>query len=386
MSRWDLQQSPCWKTVVSLVATRCQARMEQAMKTCHNVTYDTWVCPRCKGPLDLEEGKYRCGRCKVNFGHSFGIPDFRLNNYDSENQLLLAKEYIDSWEELTYEDMVRMRFSGARHRALAAGKNPSDLKMLDLDEEAHLASYRTRGIRHVKLVSNALGRMGQSTHVPRLIDVGCGWGRDLLHLATMADEVIGVDVSTFSLLLTRKLLQENGISNVTLVLAEGQSLPLPPSCVDGINSSATIEHFPVPGDFLRECSRSLCESGWLFLYYPNRFSALPETHTGIWGLGFWSQARQKTIVRKRIGGEWDTTLFSRGSFTRLLHCTCEHKRVVITGMPDGIEEFCYTSKFAEMFPTLARSLQFVLPAARVIPGLDRLVSFFAPVHFVAVTR
>jgi ubiquinone/menaquinone biosynthesis C-methylase UbiE len=103
----------------------------------------------------------------------------------------------------------------------------------------------------------------------------------------MADQVIGVDVSTFSLLLTKKLLEENNVGNVTLVLAEGQSLPLPTQSVDAMNSSATIEHFPAPGDFLRECSRCLDESGMAIpLLIQTRFSILPETHhTGIWGFG-----------------------------------------------------------------------------------------------------
>lgn len=343
-----------------------------------------WVCPKCQRLLDNAKEGYSCKACGISFHYTHGIPDFRLNAYDSANQMLLAGEYRRSWEKLTYADMVRMRFSGLRERALAAGKTHSDLRMWDVDEQAHLASYKTRGSRHLKIVRKALERMKKPIRVARLIDVGCGWGRDLLHLASMADEIIGIDVSTFSLLLSKKLLEENGITNVTLILAEGQSLPLPAHCVDGINSSATIEHFPRPGEFLSECSRCMGKGGWTFLYYPNRFSVLPETHTGIWGLGYWPYAWQERIVRKRTGGKWDVTLFSRGSFTRLLKSACEYDRLVITGIPDGIEEFCYTSKFAEMFPALTRAAQYVIPMARSIPGVDRLLSVLAPVHFATI--
>jgi ubiquinone/menaquinone biosynthesis C-methylase UbiE len=356
------------------------------MNTPNHVGYSNWVCPKCKGTLRVEDGRYLCGPCGLRFSDNYGIPDFRLNDYDSESNLLLAMEYIKSWEELTYEDMVHMRFSGLRKRALAAGKSPVAFRMWELDEKSHLASYKSRGKCHLDMIKNTLKRRGQAGHITRLIDVGCGWGRDLLHLSTLADEVVGVDVSTFSLLLTRKLLQEHGVSNVTLVLAEGQSLPFPSKCIDGINSSATIEHFPVPGDFLRECSRCLRNSGWIFLYYPNRFSILPETHTGIWGLGFWSPKRQKEILRRRTGGEWNVTLFSRSSFIRLLRSTAEYKKVAITGVPNGIEQFLYTSKFAGIFFGLPHVLKYVLPAIHVIPGLNRLVSFFAPVHFVFVSR
>jgi len=354
------------------------------VSTLNLVSYSNWVCPKCKGILKVEGRQYSCEPCELRFSEKYGIPDFRLNNYDSENQLNLAEEYLKLWDKLTYEDMVRMRFSGLRQRALAAGKNPCDPKMWDLDEQAHLASYRTRGKYHSHILKHFLRRSDQAEHSKRLIDVGCGWGRDLLHLAGLGDEVIGVDVSTYSLLMTKKLLQENGVTNVTLVLAEGQFLPVPSQCIDGINCSATIEHFPLPGDFLRECSRCMREPGWVFLYYPNRYSALPETHTGIWGLGFRSEKQQKKVVRKRIGSEWNVTLFSRRSFFCLLGSTCEYKSVRITGIPDGIEEFLYSSKFAKMFPRLARVPKVVLPIIRVMPGLDRLISFFAPVHFVLI--
>lgn len=354
------------------------------MEICNSMVYQEWVCPRCSGPMDLQDETHHCKRCQLFFSPRFGIPDFRLRAYDSENQLLLARRYLDAWDTLTYEDMVRMRFAGLRERAVAAGKSPSEIS--NRDEQAHLGSYKTRGRYHRKIVHSTLQYMGQKTRISRLVDVGCGWGRDLLHLATMADQVIGVDVSTFSLLLTKKLLEENNVGNVTLVLAEGQSLPLPTQSVDGINSSATIEHFPVPGDFLRECSRCLGKPGWLFLYYPNRFSVLPETHTGIWGLGFWPKSHQKTIVQKKTGGQWDVTLFSRKGFWHLLKSTFDYEQVCITGIPLGIEEFCHTSKFAEMFPVLAHAARFMLPMVRLIPGLDRVVTSIAPVHFAAVAR
>ena len=269
------------------------------MNTSYTDRYDQWVCPKCHGALRAEGVNYVCGPCQLHFGNKYGMRDFRLSEFDSENQLRLAKEYVESWDKLTYEDMVRMRFAGLRERGLAAGKKTEEFRMLDLDEKSHLASYKSRGKRHLHMLGETLSRSGQAEHVRRLIDVGCGWGRDLLHLSTLADEVIGIDVSTFSLLLTRKLLEEHNIDNVTLVLGDGQHLPFPSHSIDGVNSSATIEHFPSPGNFLSECSRCLRNPGWVFLYYPNRFSLLPETHTGIWGLGFWSEKQQRRIVRNK---------------------------------------------------------------------------------------
>ena len=346
-----------------------------------------WVCPRCKGELRLLDDASYCSVCERRYESFLGIPDFRLDFQESENQVALAREFYTNWEELTYEDMVRARFRGLRQRALEAGKDPASFKMWDKDERAHLSSYLTRGCLHTTIVRNMVRREGASTYVGRLVDIGCGWGRDLLHLAGLADDVLGVDVSTFSLLMTKKLLDEQGVTNVRLVLAQGEYLPVPPQSVDAMNSSATIEHFPNPGAFLAEVSRCLKTPSWLVLYYPNRFSILPETHCGIWGLGWVSRARQNKIYARKCGGQWDVTLFSRRSFLRLLSSECEYKRVAITGIPRGLEDFLESSKFSKSLGSLAVGLiKRLISVARYIPGLERAISFICPVHFVAVIR
>ncbi|HUU17719.1 MAG TPA: class I SAM-dependent methyltransferase [Sedimentisphaerales bacterium] len=214
-----------------------------------NIGFSNWVCPKCKGDLKVEDGVYFCEPCGQRFNDFLGLPDFRLHYKDTKNEVALAKEFRESWNELTYEDMVRMRWSGLRQRALARGKHPSDFKMWDVDEQAHLATYKVRGKHHQYMLKNIIQRKIYAWEIIRLVDVGCGWGRDLLHLACLAQEAIGVDVSAFSLLMTKKLLEGQGVTNVTLVLAEGESLPLPPECIDGINCSGAIEHMRIPGDF-----------------------------------------------------------------------------------------------------------------------------------------
>lgn len=208
-----------------------------------------WICPKCKGRLRVEDDVHFCEPCGKRFNNVLGLPDFRLCYQDSENQMALAEEFQEKWDKLTYEDMVRLRFSGLRQRALAKGKSPADFKMWDADEQAHLATYKVRGKRHLHILKGIVHQKDHGRRIARLVDVGCGWGRDLLHISCIAEEVIGIDVSTFSLLMTKKLLEEQGVTNVTLALAEGQSLPLPTRSVDGFNCSATIEHIPVPEDF-----------------------------------------------------------------------------------------------------------------------------------------
>jgi ubiquinone/menaquinone biosynthesis C-methylase UbiE len=345
-----------------------------------------FVCPKCKTKLEVDNNNYFCCLCQRHYYEILGLRDFRLSFKDSENQIELAHEFVASWDKLTYEDMVHMRFSGLRKRALEKGKNPSDFKMWDADEKSHISSYKIRGKRHLNILKNILKKRAQTIHINRMIDVGCGWGRDLLHLSSLATEVIGIDVSVYSLLMTKKLLEEQGVANVNLILSEGETLPIQPESIDGINCSATIEHMKNPSDFLCESSRCLNDKGWLFLYYPNRFSILPETHTGIWGLGYFSASRQKKIVHNKKGGNWDTFLFSRSDFKKILKSNFKYKEFYITGIPPGIEDFLITSKFSKMYPHLMAFATHFLPFFRKVPGLERFASFFCPVHFVIINR
>lgn len=176
--------------------------------------------------------------------------------------------------------------------------------------------------------------------------------------------------------------------NVTLVLAQGEALPLPAAWAAGLNSSATIEHFPQPGEFLKEASRCLRSGGWLFLYYPNRFSLLPETHTGIWGLGWIPRSWQnRMMIKKRGRGfTWDVTLFSGADFGRLVKANFDAQATRITGIPPGLEEFAQTSKFADMLGPGFGLVRTGIKVARRVPGGQWLVSSIAPVHYAAIIR
>jgi ubiquinone/menaquinone biosynthesis C-methylase UbiE len=260
------------------------------------------------------------------------------------------------------------------------------LRIWDADEESFLASYRTRGASHVLVLKSLVQEVQGIMPVQCLVDVGCGWGRDLIHLTTIAKSVLGVDVCSFSLLMTKKLLEEQQVTKVQLALAQGEYLPLRPASVDAMNCSATVEHFPDPGLFLREASRCLSPNGWLFLYYPNRFSLLPETHTGIFGLGWLPKKWQQKVVAENRRQNWDTFLFSRRGFMRMLQSQFAARQVRISGIPEGVENFMFTSKFANMLGPLAKPLKVCLSLSRGIPGCERVMSFFAPVHFAAIVH
>lgn len=78
-----------------------------------------------------------------------------------------------------------------------------------------------------------------------LLDIGCGWGRLTLPMATSRPEatVWGVDVSARMLgHLTRAA---SGQSNVRAALCAGHGIPTDIPCLDGAWSMLTFQHLPV---------------------------------------------------------------------------------------------------------------------------------------------
>lgn len=349
-----------------------------------------WVCPSCRKELQSVGDAFRCLACKSDFGRTVGLLDFRLNYTDNENQRALAEELEERWDELTYTDMVHARWENLRKRvretAAERGDDPKYPERWKRDERAHLDTYRVRGELHCQMLSGMVTAAGAEPGVQTLLDVGCGWGRDLLQLARLGQRVIGVDVSAYSLLLTKKLLEENNINNVELILAEGEHLPIASGSVDGINSSATIEHFPDADAFLTDAARVLRPGGWLFLYYPNRYSILHETHTDIYGLGWVSPEKQRKIVARKLGQEWAVTLYSRASFRKLLRKTFPHRLCNITGLPPKLEQFAQTSKFARRLGLLLGPVKIAIALGRGFAPSNWLLSFIAPVHYVTAIR
>jgi len=101
----------------------------------------------------------------------------------------------------------------------------------------------------------------------RALDAGTGAGFLLPPLASMAEEVDGVDLSPV-LNFTRTMLKRRNITNVTLQEADLMQLPFEDGAFDLAVCMSVMEHIPVPADAFREVGRVL-EPGSVFIVgYP----------------------------------------------------------------------------------------------------------------------
>jgi Methylase involved in ubiquinone/menaquinone biosynthesis len=117
------------------------------------------------------------------------------------------------------------------------------------------------------LLMNALGRWlpgvpGDPARPRRLLDVGCGTGATLTHLARFGD-VVGVDVEPRALAFCR----ERGVRG-ELALATAEALPFPDGAFDAAVALDVLEHLRDDAAAVREIARVLKPGGLLFASVP----------------------------------------------------------------------------------------------------------------------
>ena len=107
----------------------------------------------------------------------------------------------------------------------------------------------------------------------RILEVACGRGGFVRHLAGAGAHVTGCDFSAAALHATRlKLCNDGQPPPVTLVQGDAQSLPFADNSFDILISCETIEHLPEVQSALREMFRVTRPGGKLFLTTPNYFN------------------------------------------------------------------------------------------------------------------
>jgi SAM-dependent methyltransferase len=125
-----------------------------------------------------------------------------------------------------------------------------------LDDAARRRFFGS-GVQHVEMLRDRCRALFGSDFSPkRILDFGCGVGRTIIPFAALADEVVGVDVSSSMLAEARRNCDREGLVNVHLLLTD-DSL----SCVQGqfdfVHSFIVLQHVEIPRG--RELLRGLAD-------------------------------------------------------------------------------------------------------------------------------
>ena len=272
-------------------------------------------CPYCKAAFDEGDPEnWRCLGCQRSFPVDGGIPDLRTfeTYYGSrERERPAVRALLAAYPTATFADLIRVRF-GPDYPL------PEDLRQ-------HYANYRLENVKRgaARLVQAAQYLAQAGTTLPErgtALEIGCGSGGMVATLAHHFTAVAGVDINMVDLVLAKKLVEEQGLTNVTLACACAEALPFQTATFGYIEALDVIEHVAQQATVVAEADRVLDSGGVFWFTSPNRFYMFgPERHVMVWGVGFVPRRWQNSYVKLRKGIEYrGKRLLSRAELIRLL--------------------------------------------------------------------
>ncbi|MGJ0508015.1 MAG: ArsR/SmtB family transcription factor [Methylocystis sp.] len=130
------------------------------------------------------------------------------------------------------------------------------------------------------LVEAAMREAVGDRPVRSVLDLGAGAGRMLELFAPLAQQAVGVDLSTAMLAVARGRMEETGLRNVQLRQGDIYALPVERNSVDLAIMHQVLHYLDDPARALREAARVLAPGGRLLVvdFAPHQEEALRDKH------------------------------------------------------------------------------------------------------------
>ena len=268
------------------------------------IDLDTWRCPGCRGRLHGAGDRLACGECSGTYPVFGGIPDFRpasLSGIDWERDRERAEELLPRLERISAAEALRQAY------AALPVLTPERVELRTVQVLAGSRALR----------ADVRGWLAETLSAAPFLDLGCGPGQLLAAASLEGRPGVGIDIGLEWLLIAQKVIREAG-GRPVLAAACAEALPLETGRWGAVVALDVIEHVDDPSAMLREVDRVLTPEGRFALATPNRFSLAPETHTGVWGVGFLPRRFQEPYVRWRARRDYDVRLLGASDIARML--------------------------------------------------------------------
>lgn len=268
-----------------------------------------FVCPLCRGSLNILENGYNCSACQKTYTLHDGIPDFRVFpdpflNFQEDferTEIVLAGlekfnlekllEYYWSFSDITPEDL-----------------RPKFIRSVLLGAE--------KARRTLELFEN--GMFKKPVRAKRVLEIGCGTGTFLAPADAHFEQVVGIDIAMRWLHVSRRRFMDLGIPVPPLVCCCAENLPFAADSFDLIVANSTIEFVRDQEKVFAECARLLNKNGAMYINSVNRFALARDPYAYLWGVGFLPRILQARYVFWRSGAHYENTkTLSYREFNRL---------------------------------------------------------------------
>ncbi len=159
----------------------------------------------------------------------------------------------------------------------------------------------------------------------RILDVGCGRGAFVAHVAARGGEVVGLEPNPAYAEETRARLSSAGVA-AEIVGNPGETMPFPDASFGFANVCEVIEHVEDPRATMREIARVLEPGGEAYMSAPNRFG-FRDQHFHLYGINWIPRSWAERVIAAFGRSREDSaagrqtlsrmSYFTRGSFSRL---------------------------------------------------------------------
>jgi SAM-dependent methyltransferase len=245
-----------------------------------------FVCPRCRADVDRVDDTYRCRACPAEYPIVLGIPDFRV---EPDPWIGLVDDRAKALRLHAATEGLDLARSVEAYWAMTPTTSPADASRFT----AYVLDGERRAAEWLDTLPSPL-----SGDTPSL-EIGCASGDLLTICAIRGVPMIGIDVAMRWLVLARKRISLS--ERQVVVCANGEHLPFRAESFGAVVSVGTLEHCRSAEMVLSEAGRVLQRGGTTHIRTTNRFSALPEPHVGLWGVGLLPRRWADAYVRARGG-------------------------------------------------------------------------------------
>jgi SAM-dependent methyltransferase len=271
-----------------------------------------------------------------------GIPDFRDRSLDYVSRDLAQAARLNEAYDLTNRDALVVLSA-----AMGSFYHDEEASPKLTAQRIRVRQGWQQGARVMAVRLEQIKRFFLSDRTQIAVDIGTGSGLQITALAAQYERVVGIDASLSELLLAKKLLEEQDITNVELACTFAEQLPIESNSADFAVSLYVLEHVTAADDVFAEVKRVLKPGGSFYFAVPYRYTLVPpEPHTHVWWVGWLPRRWQAPYVR-RFKPEFDFDTIHLFSFKEV---------EAMAKRGDGVSlEFFYPGFDADFPPANERS-------------------------------